>query len=291
MSSRPDPLGHAVVHDQQVEGARSARSRSRLARAGDVVTHLVALLAQGAAERLEDLLLVVDEEDGAAGHTVFLCVIGPRPCNFQSGPALKPPARPSGSRSYLGQRPGHARITVMPPSASTMFFAIARPSPVPRPLVVKYGSNTCGRSAGVMPVPRSHGDDARDRSTSRGGAARSGQAVLVPGGPGDRLPRVGQDVDEGRPQALAVGDDGRRGPGPMDARRRRRLRRTGGGRRVPAEGVEVGGRVLQADGPREVEHVVHDRLSRATSSSMSVATSAALGRRERRPGAARAASP
>jgi hypothetical protein len=60
----PRALGHPVVHDQEVE--RPLREQPLgLAGAGRR-HHLVALVAQGAAQVLQDLLLVVDEQDRAA---------------------------------------------------------------------------------------------------------------------------------------------------------------------------------------------------------------------------------
>ena len=49
--------------------------------------------------------------------------------------------------------PGWLSTVMRPPSPSTTFFAMARPSPDPVRLVVKYGSNTLGRSSGEMPGP------------------------------------------------------------------------------------------------------------------------------------------
>ena len=110
-------LRHQVVDDQDVEGAH-AQHALRIPRAGGGHA-LVAFLAQRAAQRLQDLLLVVDQEHGAGGaHLSTVAVAG---------------------RSMRTSVPSEGRLRTLmaPPSASTMFLAMARPSPVPVRRVVK----------------------------------------------------------------------------------------------------------------------------------------------------------
>src|SRR6185295_1119937 len=139
-------LGHAVVHHQQVERPRREqplrlpRPRRR--------HHLVALVAERAPQRLQDLLLVVDEEDGAAG---FHHAAGAGPA-AGAGSGRGSGAAGSSMRMRVPS-PGRLCAEMAPPIASTMFFAMARPRPLPVRLVVKYGSKTCDRSARSMPTP------------------------------------------------------------------------------------------------------------------------------------------
>src|SRR5207247_757313 len=109
------------VHHEEVEGAVGEEPLGLpRARGGD---HLVPRLAQGAAEGLEDAFLVVREQDGAARfHNQVRAAGGP--------------ARGSSIRISIPS-PGPLRAETAPPRASTMFFAIARPRPVPVRLVVK----------------------------------------------------------------------------------------------------------------------------------------------------------
>ena len=136
---------------------RSASSRCACARAGRL-DDVVAGVAQRAAERLQDLFLVVDEQDGAADACVMRLPRGRQ----REGRC--------GSRC---RAPGALATPIVPPSPSTMFLAIGRPRPVPPRLVVKYGSKTCGRSAGVD-AGAAIGDDDRRRDRRR---ARRASAV------------------------------------------------------------------------------------------------------------------
>src|SRR5581483_1005347 len=125
----PAQLRHHVVDHQQVEGPLGEQPL-RIARAGRF-DHLVAGIAQRPPERPQDLFFIVDEEDRAAvwhhgwGKSMRISV----------------------------PRPGALATVSVPPSPSTMFFAIGRPRPVPPRLVVKYGSNTCERLAASIPAP------------------------------------------------------------------------------------------------------------------------------------------
>src|ERR1022692_518065 len=66
---------------------------------------------------------------------------------------------PASGRSTMAvvPSPGRLSISMMPPCSITTLRAMARPSPVPLPgsLVVKKGSKTCSRCAGLMPHPLS----------------------------------------------------------------------------------------------------------------------------------------
>ena len=167
---------------------RSAEVTLRLADARRL-DDLVALVAQRAAEPLEDLLLVVGEQDRAA-----------------DGVMRAPPARQrqvdAGSRCL--RRAGWS-TTIVPPSPSMMFLAIGRPRPVPARRVVKYGIedvrhvlgadadaavlNGDGDASCVVRVltmhrPARHGDLpaaplARRRARLRGGAASTAWRALV----------------------------------------------------------------------------------------------------------------
>ena len=112
---------------------------ARVARRHD----LVPFFAQRLGQRVADLGLVVDEQNGAGGlgHAV--------------GASRGSSMRTSVPRS-------RSLATVMrPPSPSMMFREIARPMPVPVRRVVKYGSKSRGRSSGAMPVPLSRHRDGR----------------------------------------------------------------------------------------------------------------------------------
>ncbi len=97
---------------------------------------------------------------------------------------------------------------------------------MPVRFVVKYGSKTCGRSAGGIPGPRS--------STQRRTPPRSSpRAPISIASPPDRPARgqalagVLDQVDEDAAQPLAVGDDRARGGLEREARRRGRPRPRG----------------------------------------------------------------
>src|SRR5688500_12208635 len=106
-----------------------------VARAGGL-DDLVPFLAQGPAEALQDLLLVVHQQDRAARDG----------CH----------ARASTGRSIRISVPSPTRLATLmvPPSPSMMFLAIGSPRPVPARRVVKYGSKMCARSSVEMPTPR-----------------------------------------------------------------------------------------------------------------------------------------
>ncbi len=121
-------LGHQVVGNQQVEWPL-ADEPERLARAAGR-RHLVAFVAQRLGERLPDLRLVVDQQDGPARHDTTSGVI----LGVVSG------------RSIRTVVPTLTRLStaIVPPSPSTTFRAMASPRPDPPRRVVKNGSKSRG---------------------------------------------------------------------------------------------------------------------------------------------------
>ena len=118
---QPGSIGHAVVDDQEIEVAPvdEALCLSRASRRDD----LVALFAERPAERPEDLLLIVDQEN-PAGRGRIAHVL----------------SEALGGRSSIRTRvprEGSLSTSSRPPRDSTMFLLIARPRPVPVRLVVK----------------------------------------------------------------------------------------------------------------------------------------------------------
>ena len=102
----------------------------------------------------------------------------------------------------------------------------------------------------------------RDRADGRSGAVRRRRAAprrRASRAGFDRVARVDEHVDQRDAQPLGVGRDRRqRRDRARASTRRARRRRLGRGRRLAAERVEVGRRQLEADRPREVEHLVDD---------------------------------
>ena len=130
-------VGHQVVDDEHVDAALG-QGALRLADAAGL-EHVVPFATQRLAQRPPDLLFVVDEQKRAA-------------------PRRRMPARSLRlGRSMRISVPSPARLSsaIEPPMPSMMFLAIASPRPEPVRLVVKYGSNTRGRSSGFTPMPRS----------------------------------------------------------------------------------------------------------------------------------------
>ena len=111
-------LRHAVVHDEHVE----APLRQQALRLGGARRrhHVVIRVAQRPAQGPDDLLLVVDEQDRAAGFHGY-AVLGCR----------------GSSRRTSVPSPRRLSTSSAPPSASTTLRAIASPKPVPVRLVVK----------------------------------------------------------------------------------------------------------------------------------------------------------
>ena len=157
---------------------------------------------------------------------------------------------------------------MVPPRPSTMLRAMGRPRPVPVRRVVKYGSNTCDRCSGVMPVPRSLTRSRTWPSSGRSSDSRTaGDVVPVHRTRASRrsrashgLSRVRQHVDQRRAQPFRVG---RRPPaassgisrsmaGPAADRR--------GGRRVLAQPHQIGRLAQHARRLGEIEHVVDDAI-------------------------------
>ena len=92
-----------------------------------------------------------------------------------------------------------------------IFREIARPSPVPVRRVVKYGSNTRGRSSGgnADAAIADLDGDAAPRRVGRSTTRIAAGWRRRPARASDRVPGVGQDVDQRQPQPLGVGDDRR----------------------------------------------------------------------------------
>src|SRR5207253_8575021 len=118
----------------------------RVSRAGGL-DHRVPGLAQRAAERPQNLFLVVNEQDCAAVHQ--------NADRWTAAPAASGAASSGNSITTSVPVPGTLVTAIVPPSPSITFFAIGRPRPVPPRVVVKYGSKMRARSAGSMPEPRS----------------------------------------------------------------------------------------------------------------------------------------
>ena len=133
--------------------------------------------------------------------------------------------------------PSRLSIRMAPPSASTTLREIARPRPVPVRFVVKYGSKTCGRSAGGIPGPRS----ATHRTTPPRSSPRAPTSISSPldrPRGGQALAGVRDQVDEDAPQPLAVGDDRARGRARARSAPRRRPLPRGRPAPRPAPGRE-----------------------------------------------------
>ena len=245
------PPGHAVVDHEHVEGTLLQQAL-RLGRAGRG-GHLVAGLAQRPSQRLQDAGLVVGQQHASVSG-----------CRHRLSAAAGTGGLAGSSISTRVPAPGRLSRRSAPPSASTVLRAIASPSPVPVRLVVKYGSKTCGRSVAAIPSPASS-TQSRSRPESRRRLPDLDRGRL-PGRRGalgarlEAVARVRDQVDERRPQPLAVGHQaggsGAEGEARRDPRRslERRLRRVAGDRR----GIDARG--LDPQRPREVEHVAHHAI-------------------------------
>ena len=213
MTSSPVRSGiRKSITSRSNERSLSSARRLLRVRRGD---HLVPVVAQRAAQRLEDFLFVVGEQD-AAGHVMCHCSVrvarAHRRCRC-------------GSRC----RRRHVVATlIVPPRPSTMFLAIARPRPVPARRVVKYGSKMRGRSSSAMPLPVIANRDRRrgDRRSFCGDQRDAAAGRPLRGS--IACSRVGQQVDQHGAQPLAVGDE-------LGQRRRQARARPGrcAGRRSP----------------------------------------------------------
>ena len=151
-----------------------------------------------------------------------------------------------------------------------MFLAMARPSPVPPRLVVKYGSKTRARSAASMPRPRSAITIATrsPRASVRSVISGSGGPEPGPGrDPRRSTPRATTawraftsmltSAIRSRSASVVIGGSDRcstrwtEGPGPdawaaaADSRQ---------------SGVQIRRRQLETNRPREVEHLVDDAV-------------------------------
>ena len=127
-------VGHEVVDDQHVDAALGQRALGLAHAAG--FEHVVPVGTQRLPQRAPDFLFVVDEQQGAASRA-HACAC---------------PRKGSSMRISVPS-PGRLSSEMEPPMPSMMFLAIARPRPDPVRFVVKYGSNTRGRSSGFTPVP------------------------------------------------------------------------------------------------------------------------------------------
>src|SRR5687767_6603822 len=119
---------HQIVDYEQIERSIDEQTLGiEGARGGH---DIVAFFTQRASEVLEDLLFVVCEQNAAArdGHSDG--------CG----------ASPSSILMFV-PAPGVLATVIWPPRPSMMFLAIGNPRPVPPRRVVKYGSNTRGRSS------------------------------------------------------------------------------------------------------------------------------------------------
>src|SRR4029453_10931717 len=123
---------HPQVGDDEVEAA-GLDPRQRLLAAGRRLD-LVAFLREEAAQRDQQRLLVVDDED-ASRHGAH---------------------RGSGRLTANSvPRPGSLTTSIVPACASTIFLEIAMPRPVPFSLVVKKGLKMRASLSGPMPAPLS----------------------------------------------------------------------------------------------------------------------------------------
>src|SRR5262249_48707997 len=138
----------AEVGDHEVH-ARAAEPLERLLDRARRVD-LVPARRQQALDRDPDRALVVDDED-AGLHDA-------------ASPA-------SGRRISNAVAPGRLASVIVPPCASTMRFAIARPSPVPDGFRDTNGSNTLACASAGMPAPSS-ATRTTARSPSRATASR-----------------------------------------------------------------------------------------------------------------------
>jgi hypothetical protein len=124
---------HAEIGDHDVEVPRLDAAHRFVARRGRL--DLVALLREEPAQRYENGLLVVDDED-ASRHVAH--------------------ADGSGSVTWNSvPRPTALRASIVPVWASTIFLAIAMPRPVPCSLVVKNGLKMRSSFSGGIPAPLS----------------------------------------------------------------------------------------------------------------------------------------
>src|SRR5919109_2440493 len=112
-------------------------------------TYAVALAGQEVTQGFRQLAIIVDHQD------LRISVTGP---HWLTTAAEVATACHTGScTTALVPVPSVLSNRMSPPCSLTMFFAMAKPSPVPFPigLVVKKGSNMCARCAGEMPHPLS----------------------------------------------------------------------------------------------------------------------------------------
>ena len=284
--SRPLELRHHVV-DQRAGRRRGRRAaagpRGRVAVDGD----LVAGVAQRAAERLQDLLFVVDEQDRAV--LLVSCVssrsraAGRRQIDAELGAA----ARARWRRRSCRRAPRRCS------------WRWPGPRPVPPRLVVKNGSNTRGS--------RSR-DRCRRRGRRRRSSCRRGRAAVAERRraarrrprPAGRRPARAATACRALVSRFTSAIRSRSAIG----RHRRRLRGRGRGGPVAPSPARTDAAAdsrqsafrstvdqLEADRPREVEHLVHDPVQ-PRHLLVDVGDRLADARRRSRPaGAARAATP
>ena len=146
------------IGDHQVEAARVEQRRARPRRPRRCATSCPS--SSSASARNCAARLVVGDQD--ARHQVLALERGAR-CGSSAPP------------------PGALPAVIVPPCSSTMRRATARPSPVPRVLLVKNGSKIRSRVAGRMPGPRSRTSMTRRPSLARRPRRRPGARRATPG--------------------------------------------------------------------------------------------------------------
>ena len=268
-------LRHHVVDDEDVEAAlREQPLRLPRARRLDDV---VAVVAQRAAERLQDLFFVVDEQNGAATvrhHDA--------PCATLAGVSRAelgaPSRRRRGERQVDPDLGAAARLARHGNRAAKSLDDVLGDGEA-EPGAAALGGEVRVEDApeiGRVDADAAILDDDRDaiaapprcaamieRGSAAGRATRAGPDGVcgrsMTAASAHRMAGVDQHVDERDAQPFGVGRDRRQrrcsqsrwigAPGPG------RLR---GGRRLAAERVEVRRRQLEPNRPREIEHLVHD---------------------------------
>ena len=227
-------------------------------------------VAKRPSERLENLLLVVDEEDGAAVH---------------HQPSRRRPARrwPTGSPgqrqldAHLGAPSRHAADADRPAEALDDVLrdrqaqpgaaALGREVRVEDPRQIRGGDPAAAVGHDNRHAVRRRARRQEDLRLDRRTGLRSADLAAVARGRRqasatcavDRLARVHDQIDQREAQPLGIGRhrrqrrveiDGTARAGPGGRRRRR----------FAADGVEIRLRQLEANRPGEVEHIVHDPI-------------------------------
>ena len=144
-----------------------------------------------------------------------------------------------------------------------MFLAMARPRPVPARRVVKYGSKMRGRSSSAMPLPRSRIVMATRRSPSRcvirrrPARRRPAARLRRLGGCWALVSRLTSTVRSRSPSVTSSGSAGAR----LERRPGRGRGRRCGGRTASRQTALMSvGAGVEANRPRDVEHVVDEAV-------------------------------